>query len=31
MNYLSVDWSAIDLSFLLTYEFDCLRLFPLAG
>jgi hypothetical protein len=31
MIFLSVDWSVVDLSLLLTYEFDVLQLFRLAG
>jgi hypothetical protein len=31
MNFLSVDWSVVDMSLLLTYEFHVLQLFRLAG
>jgi hypothetical protein len=31
MTFLLVDWSVVDLSLLLTYEFDVLQLFRLAG
>jgi hypothetical protein len=31
MNFLSVDWSVVNLSLLLTYEFDVFQLCQLAG